>query len=146
MSYLRNHDFCQQRIKRYAMIFFKFSRGRSDRPLKINFQMEDAKVLVIYWHEQGHDAIRIYQKLSTHLAHRLPAYSTAKDWLRGLERGDDITRRASGTGRLPNDCVDALIISILEQCPFHSLRIVFRHQASTHKSLATSAFRRLCYT
>jgi hypothetical protein len=38
--------------------------------------MDATKVPVIYWHEKGHDATRIYQKLSMRLGHTLPAYST----------------------------------------------------------------------
>jgi hypothetical protein len=56
--------------------------------------MEAAKGLVIYWHENGHDATRIYQKFLTRMDHTLPAYSTITDWLRKSGRGDDITRRA----------------------------------------------------
>jgi hypothetical protein len=42
--------------------------------------------------------------------------------LRKLKRGDDITRCASGSGRLPDDRIDTLITSPLGQCPFHSVR------------------------
>jgi hypothetical protein len=43
------------------------------------------------------------------------------DWLRMFDQCDDITRRASRSGRLPDDCIDALITFNLEQCPFHSV-------------------------
>jgi hypothetical protein len=56
------------------------------------------------------------------LGHTLPAYSTTTDWPRKLEGGDDITQRASGSRRLLDDCIDALITSALEQCPLHSVR------------------------
>jgi hypothetical protein len=62
--------------------------------------MEAAKVIVVYWHIKGHDATRIDQKLS--------------DWFRKPEPGDDITRRASGSGRLPDDRIDTRITSALE--------------------------------
>jgi hypothetical protein len=71
---------------------------------------------------KGHDVTRISQKLSTGVGHTLLAHSTITDWLRKLERGDDITRRASGSGGLPDDCIDTLITSPLDQCPFHSVR------------------------
>jgi hypothetical protein len=41
--------------------------------------MEAAKVLVIYWHDKGHDATLIYQKLSVRLGHTLLAFSTITD-------------------------------------------------------------------
>jgi hypothetical protein len=40
--------------------------------------MEAAKMLVIYWHEKGHDAIRVYQKLSTCLGHAPAAYQWSR--------------------------------------------------------------------
>jgi hypothetical protein len=52
----------------------------------------------------------------------LPAYSMIMDWFRKLERGDDITRRALGSGRLSDDRINTLITSALEKCPFHSVR------------------------
>jgi hypothetical protein len=84
--------------------------------------MEAIKILIIYWPEKGHDTIRINQKLSMRLSHTLLAYSTITDWLRKRERGDDITRHAPGSGRLPDDHINTLITSALEQSPFHSLR------------------------
>jgi hypothetical protein len=71
--------------------------------------MEAAKVLVIYWHEKGHNATRVHQKVSMHLGHTLPADSMITDWLRKLERPNGITRRASGSGRLLDDRIGALI-------------------------------------
>jgi hypothetical protein len=88
----------------------------------MNFQMEATKVLVICWRAKGHDATRIYQKLSTRLGHTLLTYSMITDWLRKLERGNDITPRASCRGRLLDGRIDALITSALEPCPFHSVR------------------------
>jgi hypothetical protein len=87
--------------------------------------MEAAKVPVIYWPKKGDDATRICRKLSTGLGHMLLTYSTITNWLRKPEQGDDITRPASGSHRLPNDHIDALITSILEQCPFHSVRACY---------------------
>jgi hypothetical protein len=84
--------------------------------------METANVLVLYWHHRANDIARIHQKLSTRLGRTLPVYSTIIDWLRTLGRSHDITRRASGSGRLPDDRLDARIMSALEQCPFHSVR------------------------
>jgi hypothetical protein len=53
--------------------------------------MEDAKALVIYWHEKGHGVLRIHQKLSARARGRCPAYSTITDWIRRLERDADIS-------------------------------------------------------
>jgi hypothetical protein len=52
----------------------------------------------------------------------LPADSTIADWLRKLEQGDDINQCASGDGRSPDDHINALITSDLEEYPFHSVR------------------------
>jgi hypothetical protein len=76
--------------------------------------MEAAEVLGIHWHEKGHDATRIYQKLSMRLGHTLPAYSTIMNWLREPEQDDDITRCAQGSSRLPDNRIDTLIMSALE--------------------------------
>jgi hypothetical protein len=48
-----------------------------------------------------------------HLGYKLLAYSTITDWLIKLERGDDIIRRASSSGRPPDDRIDALITALL---------------------------------
>jgi hypothetical protein len=89
--------------------------------------------------QKSHYATRIHQKLSTRLGHTLPAYSTITDWLRKLERGDYITQRAFGSGRLPGDRLDALIMSAFEQCPFHSVRTLY----SALKHLHTIVWRHL---
>jgi hypothetical protein len=67
----------------------------------------------------------------------LTAYSTITDWLRKVERGDDITRQASGSSQLPDDCIDALITSAPEQYLLHSVSIL----CSTFKDSCTTVLR-----
>jgi predicted transcriptional regulator len=71
--------------------------------------MEDSEALVIYWHEKGHDARTIHRKLSARAGRIGPGYSTVTNWIRRLVRNEDITRRAFGSGRLPDTRIDALI-------------------------------------
>jgi hypothetical protein len=73
------------------------------------------------------------------LGHTLPVYSTITDWLRKLERSDNITRRTSSSGRLPDDHIDALITPPLEQFSFHSVRRL----CSTIKHPYTKVWRHL---
>jgi histone-lysine N-methyltransferase SETMAR len=101
--------------------------------------MEDAKVLVMYWYEKGHGALRIYQKLSARVGGRFPSYSTITHWLRRLRRNEDITRRASGSGRLAFDEIDSLIADALDEAPFHSVRSL----ASSIKYPHTTVWRHL---
>jgi hypothetical protein len=124
-------------IKRYAITFVGTFKRMLRSTVKVNFQIGAAKVFVIYWPDKSHNATRIYQKLSTRLCHMLPAYSTITDWLRKVERGDDITRRASAMGRLPDDRIDTLIASALEQCLFHSVITL----CSTTKCPCTTVWR-----
>jgi hypothetical protein len=75
--------------------------------------MEDGKVPVMYWREKGNGTLRIYQKLSARPGRAYPAYSTATDWIRRMHRGEDITRRASGSGRLLDEHINILIAAAL---------------------------------
>jgi hypothetical protein len=59
--------------------------------------MEDAKALVMYWHEKGHGGLKIYQKLPARPGGAYPADSTITEWIRRLHRSEDVTRRASGS-------------------------------------------------
>jgi hypothetical protein len=84
--------------------------------------MEDTKVLVMDWHEKGHGALKMDQKLSAHPGRAYPAYSTISDRIRRLHMGEDITRRASGGGRLLDEQIKILILAALEEALFHSVR------------------------
>jgi hypothetical protein len=112
--------------------------------------MEAAKMPILSLHEKGHDCTRIYQKLPTRLGHTPPVESTITDWLRKLKPGDDITRRAPGSGRLPDDPVDVLITPALEQRLFHSVRTfcsVIKHPRTTmgrHLHFAGFVVHNLC--
>jgi hypothetical protein len=44
------------------------------------------------------------------------------NWIRALERGEDILRRAPGSGRRPVEEIDVLIALALGEEPFHSVR------------------------
>jgi hypothetical protein len=84
--------------------------------------MEDAKALVIYWHEKHYYATKIYTKLLARAGETCSAYSTITNCIRSLTRGEVIHGHASGGGRLPDDRVDTLVINALEESPFHSVR------------------------
>jgi hypothetical protein len=84
--------------------------------------MENAKALVIYWHEKHYPAIKMYIKLLARAGEAYPAYSTITNWIRTLTRGEGIHDHTSGGGPLPDDRVDALVINALEESPFHSVR------------------------
>jgi hypothetical protein len=101
--------------------------------------MEDAKALVVYWHAKGHPATKMYTKLLARAGEACPAYSTITNWVRALTRGEDIQGHASGGGRLPDERVDALIASAMEESPFHSVRSL----ASTIKIPSTTVWRHL---
>jgi histone-lysine N-methyltransferase SETMAR len=101
--------------------------------------MEDAKALVIYWHEKQYAATRMYGKLLARGRDTCPAYSTITSWIRSLRRGEDIYEHASGGGRLPDDRVDDLIADALEESPFHTVRSM----ASAIKIPPTTVWRHL---
>jgi hypothetical protein len=101
--------------------------------------MEDAKALVISWHEKHHSAMKMDTKLLARAGEACPASSTVMNWIRALTRGEDIHGHASGGGRLPFDTVDTLAINALEESLFHSVRSF----ASTIEIPPTTAWRHL---
>jgi transposase len=66
-------------------------------------------------------ALKISQKLRRARAEHIH-YSTITDWIRRLHRGEDITRRASSSGRLLDEQINILITGVLEEAPLHSVR------------------------
>jgi hypothetical protein len=48
--------------------------------------MEDAKPLVIYWHEKHYSATKIYTKLLARAGEAHPVYSTITNWIKALTR------------------------------------------------------------
>jgi hypothetical protein len=101
--------------------------------------MEDAKALVIYWHENHSSTTKMYTKLLARAGEAYPAYSTITNSIRTLTRGEDIHGHASGCGHSPDDRVDTLVINALEQSPLHSVRSL----ASTIKIPPTTVWRHL---
>jgi hypothetical protein len=101
--------------------------------------MEDAKVLVIYWHEKHYSAAKMFTKLLERAGEACSAHSMITNWIRGLTRSEEIHGHASGGGRLPDDKVDTLVINALEESPFHSVRSL----ASTIKIPPTTVSRHL---
>jgi hypothetical protein len=101
--------------------------------------MEDAKALVIYWHEKHYSVTKMQTKLLARAGEACPAYSAITNWIRALTRGEDIHGHASGSGPLPDDRVDTLVINALEESPFHSVRSL----ASTIKIPLTTVWRHL---
>ena len=104
-----------------------------------HFLMEDAKALVIYWHEKQYPATKMYAKLLARGRDRCPAYSTITSWIRNLVRGENIYEHASGGGRLPDDRVDGMVANALEESPFHTVRSL----ASAIKIPPTTVWRHL---
>jgi hypothetical protein len=107
-------------IKRHAITFVGIFKKTLRSTIKNQFPDGQPKCSSSIG-TKGHDATRIHQKLSRRLGHTLPADSTITGRLRKLERGDDIPHRPPGSGRLPDDHIDTLITSALEQCAFHSV-------------------------
>jgi hypothetical protein len=97
--------------------------------------MEPAKTLVMYQHKNHHGAVMIYQKLSNPTDRAYPAYSTITDWIRRLHRGEDVTNRASGSGRLLNEHINILITTALEDSVSFSLLTRLGHPVPSHNSL-----------
>jgi hypothetical protein len=107
--------------------------------VKKQFLMDDAKALVIHWHEKQYPAMKMYAKLLTRGRDGCPAYLTITSWIRSLERGEDIYEHESGGGRLPDDRVDALVAKALDESPFHTVRSL----ASAIKIPPTTVWRHL---
>jgi hypothetical protein len=84
--------------------------------------MDVAKVLVVYWHDKEYSAQTMYQKLQARSVPICPAYSSATNWVRALDRGEDISMRASGSGCLPDSTIDLTITEELDIYLFHSVR------------------------
>jgi hypothetical protein len=53
-----------------------------------------------------------------------PGYSTIINWLRWLERGEDITQWASRSGPSVDNQIDSRTVIVLEETPFHSVRSI----------------------
>jgi hypothetical protein len=64
---------------------------------------EDAKALVIHWHEKHYSGTKMSINLWVRAGDACPAYSTITNWISALTRGEDIHGHASGGGRLPDD-------------------------------------------
>jgi hypothetical protein len=101
--------------------------------------IEHAKTLVMYWHEKHYSAMKMYTKLLRHAGAACPPSSKITNWIRAITQGEGIQGHASGGGRLPDDRVDTLVISALEECPFHPVRSL----ASTIKISPTTVWRHL---
>jgi hypothetical protein len=101
--------------------------------------MEDPKSLVIYWHEKGYPAQKMHGKLLARMDQRGPAYSTVTNWIRALDRGEDIRNYASRGGRVPDERIQTLVAEALTEAPFHSGRSF----ASTLKIPKTTGWRHL---
>jgi hypothetical protein len=84
--------------------------------------MDLAKVFFIYWHDKGYYAQIIYQKLQTRPLVTCATYFSITNWIRALDRGEDISVRAFGSVRLPDDRIDEAIAQELDISPFHSMR------------------------
>jgi hypothetical protein len=84
--------------------------------------MEDARALVIYWHDKHYFATKMDAKLLAGAGEACLAYSMIRNGIRALTRGEDIHRHASTGGCLPDDRVDTLLINALEKSPVHSVR------------------------
>jgi hypothetical protein len=86
--------------------------------------MDVAKVLVVNWHDKGYSAQTMYQKLQAQHAPICPAYSAITNWVRVLDRREDISMRASRSGRLPDNTIYLAIIKKLDSSPFQSVRLL----------------------
>jgi hypothetical protein len=87
-----------------------------------DIRMEDAKALIIYWHEKHSSATKMYTKLLAHSGESHPGYFTITSWIRTLTRGEGIHNHASKRERLPDGRIDTLVINALEESLFHSVR------------------------
>ena len=79
------------------------------------------KHLVIYWHSKELGAQEIYEKCCVHFGKQSVAYSTITDWLRKLNRNENILVRKTGSGRLSDPFIDTKIMKELNEPPFHTL-------------------------
>jgi hypothetical protein len=86
------------------------------------FRMEHCKHLVVYWHNKGYLADKMSQKLLARPNGIASAYLTITNWMRALERGENILRHASGSGRQSDEEIDVLIALALDEESFHSVR------------------------
>jgi hypothetical protein len=102
-----------------------------------DIQMEDAKALVIYWHEKHYSATKMHTKLLGRAGEACLA--TKMNWTRAFTRGEDIHGHASGGARLSDDRVGTLAIKALGESPFHSVRSL----ASTIKISPITVWRHL---
>jgi hypothetical protein len=60
------------------------------------------------------------------------------DWIKAIERDEDISMRAFGSGRLPDDIIDALIAG------FNAF-LCFNNQAIADDHMELSGYHRTCY-
>jgi hypothetical protein len=134
----------QARNASYTTVDIENLSGRCQRTLKNHF-LDGCRQIACYrlaW--KSHDATWISHKLSMRSCRILSAPSTITDWLKKVDRGDDITRCASGNGKLPDDRIDAPITSSLEQCQFHSLgtlcSVIKRPRTTIWRHLGSAGF------
>jgi hypothetical protein len=81
----------------------------------------------------------MYQKLQVRPVSICPTYSSITNWARALDRWEDISMRASGSGRLPDSTIDFAMTERLEISPFHLIRSL----ASTIKRSPTTVWTHL---
>jgi hypothetical protein len=87
--------------------------------VQVIFRTEHVKRLVVYWPGKGYPANKMHQKPLVHGGGVSPAYSTLKNWIRILDRKEDIFSRASWSGCLADEDTDGLLVDVLEESPFH---------------------------
>jgi hypothetical protein len=107
---------------------------RSVRLFKTIFKIEDTEELVMYWQEKGYTAPKRYQKLRACVGRTCSAYSTVTDWIRKLNREEDITQRAFSC-----ECPR-------RKPPSFSAFALLSHQVPSHISMEVPAFRGLWYS
>lgn len=83
---------------------------------------EHQKHLVVYWHSKNKNATDIHRKLCKYFPYEKISYSTITDWIRKINRGEDIFERKTGSGRISDLQIDQRILNALNEMPFHSIR------------------------
>lgn len=101
--------------------------------------MKHVKHLVIYWLDKGHNPTEIHRKCTAHFPDCTPSYSSVTNWVRALERGEDILTRKEWIRKSPDERIDELILQALEDQPFHSVRTL----SATIKTHTATVWRHL---
>ena len=72
----------------------------------------------MHWHSKNKSATIIHSKLCKYFPYEKISYSIIANWIRKLNRGEDIFERKTGSGRIADTQINQRILNSLMKCHF----------------------------